>query len=154
MGRGIGYKYDHFLLIDEGEFTIYPPIIDENGEETEEIDYSSGEFDEVAFEEFKSNVTEAFGAIELCKTVSAGREAYYFAEDDRFKLGLDCSGDTHCIFLEANEYEIWNSPYNYREYKIDRDAKRGFNKLIKIYGGNFFRRPTSAWTSEPIVKYA
>lgn len=152
MGRGILYSYDHFMLFNEEEFMMYPPKLDENGYETDEVDYNLGEWDEFAFEDFKATAAQCFNA-DMINEKYVSREAYYFAENDRLYIGVDFSGGSPCIFVEPKEYCVWNSSSTYKRYNITRDAVKGFNKLIKYYGTSFFRLPSSSWTSCSIQKY-
>lgn len=138
MGRGIAYPYEHFLIIEEDDFQIH------------DDDNNVIDFDEMAFTDFQEQAAKCFKAELLKKEdYSNRRESYIFAEHDKFNMGIDYSGGSPCIFLEPKEYE--KGDYFY-EYKIDRFAVPGFNKLINLYGQTL-TKATSPWTSETIQHY-
>lgn len=136
MGRGIGYNYDHFILYDDDMFNLY------DGETKEFV-----EWDEWAFEDFKRTINLCFNA-ESCKKYDGDK--HFFGENDRLMIGIDSSGGLPCVFLEPKWYSAGSKE---KEYNIDRDAKAGFNRLLKEYPTADFRLPSSAWTSYRISKY-
>lgn len=152
MGRGSAYSYEHFMLYDDEEFMAYPYKVDNEGNEIEELDYSSGEWDDLAYDEFKEVSAKYFNADILHEKQWVNNESYYFAENNRFYLGIDASGGFPCIFVQPKEYSLWNNPYTYKEYKINKEVVKGFNRLIKQYEG-LFRYPSSAWTSYVLQQY-
>lgn len=153
MGRGIFYSHDYFMLFKEEDFFYFPSLLDKNGEELDEPDMENGEWDESQFDDFKSTVATSLKADLLDKTIYVDREAYFFAESDKFSIGIDHSGGCPCLFVEAKEYDLWNSPYTSKAYKIGKEVQIGFNKLIKYYGKQSFSTPTSGYTSELLSKY-
>lgn len=133
MGRGIAYPYEHFIIIDEHEIA------------------EQCEGDDLLFDEYIEEIKYSFCAAFKCDLYtkmdySAGRKAFYFAESDRLKLGIDISGALPCIFIEPLTYEA--SPYTEKEYKVSRDVERAFSKIRQFWRGNpVLRKAVSAWTS-------
>lgn len=153
MGRGIAYQYDHHIIVDFYELT--QQMDDDDTKPLDSEDYDQDRVDD-DWEHFKQQVADAFGAsndIEIYKE----NEVYLYAETDRLYIGVDRSGadGSPCIFLEA---KMWTTTritreggFTYyhdteHEYKIDRDAERGFNRLIKSYG-NLIEYWTTGYTA-------
>jgi hypothetical protein len=145
MGRGIAYRYQHFMLFDNSMFSM---------DET---------YAEDMFEEFKENILEAFQLDTKWDKLEGKnthvylngdwqREAYYIAGDDHLRVGIDTGGDGPCLFVEARKYNH-NLSGEEKEYLIRNRVKKAFNKLIKGNPAGFFSYPTSAWTAQPLLEY-
>lgn len=157
MGRGIAYQYHHFMLFDEQKFFQYPEDDDGNA-----IEGTEGEWDDYSFNEFKKEIAQAFGTTaEKSRFYEwIDREAYIFAETDRLKIGIDGGGGGPCLFVIPKTYhpfgDYWKGE---KEYVVDREVIRAFNKLIDSWGNNeqgfstMFRYPSSAWTSYALTGY-
>ncbi len=153
MGRGIAYQYPHHVLVDYYELTQQMADDDVTPLEPEDFDQDRITDDR---EWFKQEVADAFGAFNDID-ISDGREAHLFAETDRLYIGVDHSGadGAPCIYLKAKTWETtrWSTDGMFRyynttehDYNINRDAERGFNRLIKDFG-NLIEYWTSGYTA-------
>jgi hypothetical protein len=82
-------------------------------------------------------VEKCFEGWMLNKPIHEGTEATLFGETNRLYIGVDGSGETPCIFLKPKVYT--GKGWEVVEYNIFRDAKKGFNRLVKMYEYNFRR---------------
>jgi hypothetical protein len=140
MGRGVAYRYDYFMLIDEDYFLI-------------QVGENEYENDEWAWKCFKDRVLDLFKANKISRMKESWygpSEASYFGETDRLIIGIDYSGGMPCLFVEPKEWEDrWG---NLKPYKIRKEVDRTFNRLVKEYEGLFYY-PTSAWTTVKLKGY-
>lgn len=156
MGLGSLYPYSYKMLIDDDFFyQHHEPEVSEEDEESV-TDSEVYIFDEDAWEMFKDDIMSAFDAYHPSGNKWIDRDVQVIAETDRAKICIDSGGGSPCLFLKPKTYTPPGnaSPFGYwvekdeKEYILTRDAKKGFNRLIKQYPG-VFRYATTAWTSEP-----
>lgn len=112
---------------------------------------SPGQYDQQGFDIFLSEIAKVFGLELFSRYDYTGNESYIFASDDRLNIGVDRSGGMPCIWVKPETYLNGDVDVPYR---IDRRVQIAFNKLIKDYQPDFFRFPTTAWTSSPLTTYA
>lgn len=112
MGRGVAYKYEQFMLIDQDYF------IDENNQ-----------WDDYLYENFIDDIKEVF-KLDPTKAKSY-REVSYLGETQKLFVGIDGTGGLPCIFVEPQTYIHISG--NEKEYKIKKEVCKKFNKLIKMY---------------------
>lgn len=152
MGRGVAYPHSHHVIVDYYALTEQ---LDDNGNDVEPDEYDQDQSAD-DWNHFKEQVMLCFGAWEIYHK-SEGRERYLFAETDRLYIGIDYSGadSAPCIYLKPKTWETTRTKRNgmwmyydvtEHEYNINRDAERGFNKLIKLYG-NLIEYWTSGYTT-------
>jgi hypothetical protein len=108
----------------------------------------SPELDEFAFRDFKRDIVKAFGGKNERYDKIPSRDAYYFGETDKLRIGIDSGGGSPCIFVTPKENEETEE-----EFEIQDEVTKAFNSLISDYGGGFFSAATSAWTSSPLYQY-
>lgn len=114
------------------------------------IEESDKEWDENAWEEFKSEVCECFGAEEISPVRHTGNDSYIFGETDHFEIGCDSSGAVACVYVEPKSYE---DDSDIVEYDIDRRVIKGFNRLLDNYAPETFRKPSGAYSSHGLTTY-
>lgn len=151
MGAGIAYPYQYHVLIDEGE--LYEGI------DLEDYDETSDRWDEL-----KRDIMEAFGLYE-----GRGKEPQSDSDDwsrirligvtDRIQVGIDSTGGSPALVAVPNHWYRVKHEYGYAHeyqvpYNIERDWKRGINRLLKIYPAGTFRHGFgSAWTCGTVIYY-
>lgn len=133
MGRGSWYAYTHHVLYD------YDTLV---GTTEDPEDFDEDQAAEI-WQGFVEDILDCFDAYEDHSPMNY-RDAYCIGATTRFEIGIDNSGGYGCIFLEPRHWYRFGR--NEVEYRIDRDAKRGFEKLMKLYPG-VFRFATSDYTS-------
>jgi len=150
MGRGHGYGYEHMILIDVDKY-FYDELhyVDEHGNEHSKP--GTYEWRDDLWDMFLADSSRAFNAERMLRPQHLGRDIHCFADNDKLMLCIDHGGGMPCLFIKP---KLWHDRWgNERaEYIIDKDANRGFNKLITEYPG-LFQHATSAWTSQLATKY-
>jgi hypothetical protein len=158
MGRGIAYGYDHFMLFEENCFFSYPYDAETDQEDTS----AEPIWCDDSYADFKERIAEAFGT-----TVDdrkhwewVSNEACVFTDTERLKIGIDSSGGSPCLFVIPKTYYLFGDHWKgEKDYVIDREVIKAFNKLIDMYSkntlgqSNMFRYPSSAWTSYGLTGY-
>ncbi len=160
MGRGIAYKYEHFLLYDDSEFILSCGGI-ENCVRVEDKDIEKcdgecyGEFDEQGFRYFKEEILKAFDASPVSKDSYHNfglRDSYIFGETTYSLIGIAYSGDSPCIFsvsrLSEDEYEESEEEEAFEIIEGHQaETTEAFRKIIIGDYAGMYRVATSAWTS-------
>lgn len=153
MGAGSAYGYEHFILVDESE--VAPGWVElEDGEECPgHVDEDRCWDEDEQYQnwvEFKDAVREVFNAR---KASIRDGDSLIIGQADRFDILWDSTGGYGALWLRAKLRTDPRLDYE-RYFKLDRIARNGFNKLIRLYERGAFLTPTSDYTSMAFGKNA
>ena len=152
MGRGIAYRYKHFMLVDDNPNCVTegePSYLNQDFFWQDLLDTTVSLASAARGESMTAN--DRFEVYTRDGTSQSTRDCLGIAQNLRWVLILDTSGGAPALALIPKRYSKGAKDYF---YKVDAEAAQLFNKLIKAFSARTFRTPTSAWTSKPLTTYA